>query len=598
MVTSASLRLIALTALVATPLVAPSALAGIECTSDTQQNRPGFIRFGTLAECMEAASHLNSRFGLVINEERSWESTGFYCWGKDDWPVLSLFPNRCMNRKSHIGQLNEYLPLDAQVGCHDWWGPNSVVRNTTCAEEPNNLEQCLRSCQKTAAVLAELATPDKAVAPFSEPAPSTYREVRTPAPPKVKVEHKLLILGGGKTLKAAERWRQKNAAKVKRVLHPGLHSVPLKTDGIEGLKPGFFIFEGGSCQGEGAEEHLKKAKKLLPGSYIKTVKMSPFFGQCPKIRKPSTAPSPDVILLRDHPKRGCDVINEPLYGASKAARRLGTLPATCPKDWDIVFSRDPNRLLIRIPEGTYLIDGNRKTMVATKLPLKGRPHEAAFFDYETDAPVIVYSPKDGASPQFQDGPNYTQTVAFRGKRYTVDISVLAVAFCIKETYRDGAWVASEPTLKEFHEGYSTTDCGVGARYSSKWTKLYWWPSWIQDASVKKTFEAKAVKTYPNHAVFDWGWAGTGDLKRGGMVASIIRQEIGPTDFTGVLYAFDGKEPHALESLTGSIRGFTEIAPNRIFVCTSEGHGVFDGQTGWATYWQRGTCPVFRPKSDT
>ena len=83
-----------------------------------------------------------------------------------------------------------------------------------------------------------------------------------------------------------------------------------------------------------------------------------------------------------------------------------------------------------------------------------------------------------------------------------------------------------------------------------------------------------------------------------MVASIIRQEIGPTDFTGVLYAFDGKEPHALESLTGSIRGFTEIAPNQIFVCTSEGHGIFDGQTGWATYWQRGTCPVFRPKSDT
>ena len=80
-----------------------------------------------------------------------------------------------------------------------------------------------------------------------------------------------------------------------------------------------------------------------------------------------------------------------------------------------------------------------------------------------------------------------------------------------------------------------------------------------------------------------------------MVLNVIFQEIGGNALTGIIYAFDGERANRLEGLTGAVRGVMPIddgsEEGAFFVCTSEGHGIFDGQAGWASYWRKGACPL-------
>ena len=448
---------------------------------------------------------------------------------------------------------------------------------------------------------------------------------QAPAAPSAlpTVERQLLILTGGTDAATVEQWMAKHSEPLAE-LYGGTEPLPIiQSDGIEGLKPGFFILAPSVCPAEQADEAFYAALHEIPGSYVRTVQVPEDFGAC------RSAKITDWWVLRFSEDRAlCNVWREKLAPVEEVyiddpnvippppegTVDLPFLNGPCPEQWSAVVSQSGSQMLLQdhtsLHEGGTLrvyrirldgADGGASTIEA------GAPFEMATFD--GDAVMVHFV--DHSVPQATDRvePGTKVELVYKGSLATIFAAAgltdrevkgldqsevraevwggsAEVFACVAARWEGARWVEQSRRIVGVAEGslppYCTDTTPVHNRgFRDSALK----GGWVPEALIG---ELNRVAGAPEHT--QWHFAGMSGVGKGDFAVS-THTEIG-SHLTGFAVAWDGKTARKLKGLQGTVKNFRDLDHGRVLVCTDKGHGAYQSRTGEQLWWKRGPrCPV-------
>lgn len=442
---------------------------------------------------------------------------------------------------------------------------------------------------------------------------------REPVPPTV--ERQMLILTGGTESAAVRQWMAAHADAL-AALYPDPDSLALmRSDGVEGLKPGFFILAPSVCPADDADAAFYAALHEIPGAYVRTVQVPEDPGAC---RTAKTTEWWSLTLSGGESM--CSLVRanlepqEQLYVGDpnvippppEGTADLPYLDGDCPDWWSAVVSASGDQMLInahaaptlRLATHGHLLELGRSDGGAEPVDPGGDLESVVF---KGDVPVVYFIDHELSDPP-PDAPErpeavYTGSLEALFLRWgledravigldlpsvkrTVPTDAVEVFACVQARQEGATWVEMERRIVATTEGGSPPYCTD----TTPTNNHGFTDAALKGRSVTQALAAEFTRVAGAPVGTRWTFVGMSGVGLGDLAVS-THTEIG-AKLTGFAVAYDGKTVRLLEDMVGTLTDLRDLDHGRVLVCTDKGRGAFQSRTGAQLWWERGpTCPV-------